>query len=111
MQTILFKDSKRYTEKKYNTEQEFEELVFSNSKMLFGKNTILIDVKKKIGTQFLGGVVPDFFLIDLTDKENPEFYLGEVELASHKFYHHIFPQITKFFAFFKNPTSQKELIE
>lgn len=111
MQTILFKDSKRYTEKKYGTEREFEELVFSNSKMLFGENTILIDVKKKIGTQFLGGVIPDFFLIDLTDSENPEFYLGEVELASHEFFRHIFPQITKFFAFFKNSVSQKELIE
>ncbi len=64
----------------------------------------------KLG-QFLGGIIPDFFLIDLTDKENPEFYLGEVELASHEFFRHIFPQITKFFAFFKNPTSQKELIE
>lgn len=79
--------------------------------MLFGENTILIDVKRKIGTQFLGGIIPDFFLIDLTDKGNPEFYLGEVELASHEFFRHIFPQITKFFAFFKNPTSQKELIE
>jgi len=79
--------------------------------MLFGENTILIDVKRKIGTQFLGGIIPDFFLIDLTDRGNPEFYLGEVELASHEFFRHIFPQITKFFAFFKNPTSQKELIE
>lgn len=111
MQTVLFKGTDRYTEKKFSNEREFEELIFSNSKMLFGANTILIDVKKKIGTQFLGGVIPDFFLIDLTDSENPEFYLGEVELASHEFFRHIFPQITKFFAFFKNSVSQKELIE
>lgn len=37
--------------------------------------------------------------------------MGEVELASHEFFRHIFLQITKFFAFFKNSVSQKELIE
>lgn len=35
----------------------------------------------------------------------------EVEIASHSFYEHIFPQITKFFAFFRNPKRQKELTE
>ncbi|MEK6691729.1 MAG: hypothetical protein AABY78_10665 [Nitrospirota bacterium] len=99
MQTILFKNGIRYIEKKFDSEREFEELVFNNSKMLFGENTILIDVKRKIGNQFLGGIIPDFFLIDLTDKGNPEFYLGEVELASHEFFHHIFPQITIFLHF------------
>jgi uncharacterized membrane protein len=32
-------------------------------------------------------------------------------LASHDFFRHIFPQITKFFAFFKNRKSQSELIK
>lgn len=35
----------------------------------------------------------------------------EVELAKHSFFGHIFPQITKFFAFFKNPSSHGKLIE
>ncbi len=43
--------------------------------------------------------------------DNPDFYLVETELAKHDFYRHIFPQITKFFAFYKNPKSQNELIE
>src|SRR5690606_30762195 len=58
-----------------------------------------------------GATIPDAFLFDLKDPDNPEFYLIEVELAKHSFYNHIFPQITKFFAFFKNPESQSELIE
>jgi len=37
--------------------------------------------------------------------------LVEVELVKHSFFNHIFPQITKFFAFFKNPNSQGKLIE
>ena len=40
-----------------------------------------------------------------------QFYLVEVELQKHDFYKHIFPQITKFFAFFKNPSSRNNLIE
>jgi len=32
-------------------------------------------------------------------------------LVKHSFFNHIFPQITKFFAFFKNPASQGKLIE
>ncbi|MCD4675732.1 MAG: DUF5655 domain-containing protein [Desulfobacula sp.] len=35
----------------------------------------------------------------------------EVELVKHSFFNHIFPQITKFFAFYKNPSSQGKLIE
>jgi len=34
-----------------------------------------------------------------------------VELEKHPFYKHIFPQITKFFAFFKNAKSRNNLIE
>lgn len=92
-------------------EEEFEKLVSDNSKIFFGDKTIYIDAKKKIETKALGGSIPDGFLFDFSDSDNPEFYLIEVELASHDFYKHIFPQITKFFAFFKNNKSQKDLIE
>jgi hypothetical protein len=77
-----------------------ENLLFANSKSLFGQSSILIEAKKKIDNKALGGTIPDAFLFDLKDPDNPEFYLVEVELAKHSFYNHIFPQITKFFAFF-----------
>jgi len=111
MQIVLFKDSKRFIETKFKKEEIFENLILNNSKVFFGESSLIIDLKKKIGTQFLGGTIPDFFLMDLADPENPEFYLVEVELSSHDFFRHIFPQITKFFAFFKNPVSLNELIE
>lgn len=111
MQTALYHNSKRFSEKEYTKEKDFENLLFANSKSLFGQNSILIEAKKKIDNQVLGGTIPDAFLFDLKDSENPEFYLVEVELAKHSFYNHIFPQITKFFAFFKNPESQSDLIE
>ena len=111
MQTALYFNNKRFTEKDFSKEKELEDLMFQNSKSLFGHNSILIEAKKRIDHKTLGGTIPDAFLFDLNDPENPEFYLIEVELASHSFYNHIFPQITKFFAFYKNPVSQSELIE
>lgn len=111
METVIYQNTKRYTEKSYKLEADFEKLVVNNSKTFFGENTIFVDAKKKIDNNSLGGVIPDGFLFDFSDKKNLEFYLVEVELAKHSFFNHIFPQITKFFAFFKNPTSQGKLIE
>ena len=111
METVIYQNGIRYAEKKYNHESEFERLVVENSNTFFGENTILVDAKKKIDNNSFGGVIPDGFLFDFSDKKNPEFYLVEVELAKHSFFGHIFPQVTKFFAFFKNQSSQGKLIE
>lgn len=111
METVIYKNGQRYFEKQYKLEADFERLVVNNSKTFFGEKTILVDAKKKIDNNSFGGVIPDGFLFDFSDKKNPEFYLVEIELAKHSFFGHIFPQITKFFAFFKNQTSQGKLIE
>lgn len=111
METVIYQNGIRYSEERYELETDFEKLVVNNSKILFGENTIFVDAKKKIDNTSFGGVIPDGFLIDFSDKKNPEFYLVEVELVKHSFFNHIFPQITKFFAFFKNSDSQGKLIE
>jgi predicted transport protein len=111
MDTVVYRGGNRYSEKKFKNESDLEKLVVDNSKMLFGKSSIYIDAKKKIDNSALGGVIPDGFLLDISDKNSPEFYIVEVELAKHNFFNHIFPQITKFFAFFKNPDNQGKLIE
>ncbi len=111
METVIYRDGQRYLERQYNLEADFERLVVENSKIFFGEKTIFIDSKKKIDNNSLGGVIPDGFLFDFSDKNNPEFYLVEVELEKHSFFGHIFPQITELFAFFKNSSSQGKLIE
>lgn len=108
---ILIQEGRRYDEKKFSLETDFEAEIVDAKENIFGKGTIYIDAKKKIGTMALGNTVPDGFLFDLSDKDNFEFYIVEIELEKHDFYNHIFPQITKFFAFFKNNKRQKELIE
>jgi hypothetical protein len=107
----LFTYNKTFNEFQFEKEMDFEKEVINNSKLFFGQKTVYIDAKRKIETKNLGGSIPDGILFDLTDKNNPEFYLVEVELAKHDFFNHIFPQITKFFGFYKNSKSLNELIE
>lgn len=107
----IFSNNKSYAEFQFDNETDFEREVVINSKLFFGSGSIYIDAKKKIESKSLGNSVPDGFLFDLSDKDNPEFYLVEVELAKHPFYNHIFPQITKFFSFYKNQRSQNDLVE
>lgn len=104
-------NGKRYTEFNYSSEKEFEDDVVSSSKLLFGGETVFINAKKKIESKSLGGTIPDGFFFDFTDITDPQFYIVEVEITQHSFYGHIFPQITKFFAFYKNTKLRKELID
>ena len=108
---ILFQNGRRYDQQRFALESDFEAEIIAAKDAIFGRDTIFIDAKKKIGTFALGNTIPDGFLFDLSDPDNFEFYIVEVELEKHDFYNHIFPQITKFFAFFKNGKRQKELVE
>jgi predicted transport protein len=104
-------NGKRFTEVKHLTEKDFEEDVLVTSQILFGKDTIFINAKKKIESKSLGGTIPDGFFFDFSDTTDPQFYIVEVEVTKHSFFNHIFPQITKFFAFFKNTKLRKELVD
>lgn len=107
----LFSNNKIYNEFQFEKEADFEREIVANSKLFFGANSIYVDAKRKIETKSIGNSIPDGFLFDMSDKESPEFYIVEVELAKHHFYNHIFPQITKFLGFYKNPKSQADLVE
>jgi predicted transport protein len=104
-------EGKKFEETEFRTEDDFERIIKENSRRLFGEKTVYFDLKNKVDTKFLGATIPDSFLFDFKDQENPEFYMVEIELARHDFYKHIFPQITKFFAFFKNSKSRSELTD
>ena len=104
-------NGKRFEISRYKAESIFEDDVVTSSKTLFGESTIYINAKKKIESKSLGGVIPDGFFFDFSDPTDPQFYIVEVELSQHIFYSHIFPQITKFFAFYKNNRLQKALVD
>ncbi len=111
MSEVIFYNNEKYSEHSYSSEKEYEEVIRNNTKLLFGSSTIYIDLKTRIETISLGGSIPDGLLFDLKNIDSPEFYLVEIELAKHDFYRHIFPQVTKFFAFYRNSKAQNELIE
>lgn len=108
---IVYKEQNRFIEAEIKLEKQLEDDVVKNAKLFFGSDSIYIDAKKKLDSKSLGGCIPDGFLFDLSDKDNPAFYIVEVELAKHDFYGHIFPQFTKFFGFFKISNNKGDLVD
>jgi hypothetical protein len=107
----IIANGKRYTPVSFGSEKLFEEDIVSAAKILFGPNTLFINAKRKIESKSLGGTVPDGFFFDFSDPEDPQFYIVELEVTQHSFFNHVFPQVTKFFAFFKNNRLQKSLVD
>ncbi|HLC63050.1 MAG TPA: DUF5655 domain-containing protein [Candidatus Nanoarchaeia archaeon] len=111
MNSAVYSNGSKLRKENFACENDFETEIRENSKKLFGDKTIYLDKKNKIESLSLGGSIPDAILFDFKDQEEVKFYLIEIELARHNFYTHIFPQITKFLAFYKNPVSLNSLIE
>jgi hypothetical protein len=96
MSRIILKNQK-YSLYDFENEAEFEKAVIENKEHLFGKDTIYIDIKRRIGRSNHRGI-PDAFLIDFYDTKNPQLYIIENELASHNVYSNIAEQIARFSA-------------
>ena len=94
MARITF-NKKEYALLDFASEAEFEKAVIENQKNLFGKESVYIDVKRRIGRDNHRGI-PDAFLIDFSDNKNPQLYIVENELASHDVYSNITEQIARF---------------
>ena len=107
----IYSNNKKIKQVSFELEQTFEDEIINNYKLFFGEKSLWIPIKKKLSTETLGGVIPDGFLINFADVDNIEFYIVEVELNKHHFFNHIFPQITKFIAFFRTDDKQKTFIE
>lgn len=79
----------------FDNEAEFEKAVIQNQKYLFGKDSVYVDVKRRIGRDSHRGI-PDAFLIDFYDAKKPQLYIVENEIASHDVYSNITEQIARF---------------
>jgi hypothetical protein len=105
---ILVKDGAKYFQTDFHgKELEFEKVVFTQYKHLFGDNTILF-TKKKIQTATSIGTIPDAFVIDL---EKEKWFIIEIEISNHDVYSHIVPQMTKFSSALNNPQTIKQLVK
>jgi hypothetical protein len=85
----------------FSTEEDFEEEVIKNFKMIFGDKSIYIDIKKKLGNRICDGFVFDKALNRLIIVEN--------ELCIHDLWGHIIPQIIGFFNGIKEESVKTKL--
>lgn len=90
-----------YSPYEYDSEAEFEKDVIDFSDKIFGKDSIYLDVKKKISNNNIA-TIPDGYLIDFSFINNPQLYLIENELSVHDPYRHIGQQLLKFAVSYKS---------
>lgn len=88
---IFDKNGKIYSKMEFSSEEEIENVVINNFKLLFGDYSILLD-KKLISTNAGKGSIPDGIIINFQENK---WYILEVERGIHGTWEHIAPQISK----------------
>ena len=89
----------------YEKEAEFEKIVISLADSIFGPSTIYIDVKKRIKGKGIISI-PDGYVIDMTEPEEPKLFVVENEIASHDPFRHIGIQMLRFVTSFEDAKSE-----
>lgn len=93
---MLWNKEEKYIEVPYKKESELEDAVNKVKDELFGKNRIYLDDKKKIGSKGNTSNLPDGYLIDLSNTQDPKIFVVENDLSSHQHLKHIAVQILEF---------------
>lgn len=93
---MLWNTEEKYREIPFDKESELENAVNEVKDVLFGSTRIYLDDKKKIGKKGRTNNLPDGYLIDLTNKQEPKIFVVENDLASHQHLKHIAVQILEF---------------
>jgi len=93
---MLWNKEDKYLKIPYEKESELEEAVNEVKESLFGSSRIYLDDKKKIGKKGGTNNLPDGYLIDLTNKQEPKIFVVENDLSSHQHLKHIAVQILEF---------------
>jgi hypothetical protein len=83
-----------FSQKPYDREDVFEADVVRLADQLFGPESIYVDIKRKIGNDVV--TIPDGYLIDTTEPDNPKLFVVENEIVSHDPFKHIGIQLLKF---------------
>ena len=93
---MLWSKKEKFVEIPYQKEAELEEAVNEVKEALFGTTRIYLDDKKKIGKRGSTNNLPDGYLIDITNSQDPKIFVVENDLASHQHLKHIAVQILEF---------------
>lgn len=84
----------------YALEKDFEAVVVSLSDQIFGASSIYVDVKRRVK----GAVttIPDGYVIDMTEVDEPKLYIIENEIKTHDAFKHVGIQLLKFVTSFED---------
>jgi hypothetical protein len=93
---MLWNKEEKYLEVPYDKESDLEDAVNEVKEALFGSTRIYLDDKRRIGQTGGTNNLPDGYLIDLTNNEDPKIFVVENDLASHQHLKHIAVQILEF---------------
>lgn len=93
---MLWNKDEKYLEIPYDKESDLEDAVNAVKGTLFGSKRIYLDDKKKIGKKGGTNNLPDGYLIDLTNGQDPKIFVVENDLSSHQHLKHIAVQILEF---------------
>ena len=104
---IFDKDGKTYSKMEFADEDEIENVVINNFKLLFGDYSILLD-KSLITTNSGKGSIPDGIIINFQENK---WYILEVERGIHGTWDHIAPQISKQITAMENIDTKTKIAE
>lgn len=100
-------NGKTYSKIEFNTEEEVENVIINNFKLLFGDYSILLP-KSMISTSGGKGTIPDGIIINF---ESRQWYIMEVERGIHGTWEHIAPQINKQITAIQNDDTKTKITE
>ena len=95
--TLIIINGKQYELFSFDLEEDFEREIVNHAEEIFGKNTILFDVKKRLKSIKTSIVsIPDGYLIEASNPDKPRLFILENELAEHDPFNHIGIQLMRF---------------
>lgn len=100
-ETKIFINNTVFEEIKFSYEKDYEREIVDNFKLIFGKDAVYYDIKKKVGDRICDGIV--------FNRKNKKVYIVEAELFTHGLWEHIVPQIIEFFNGMKEEKTKHRL--
>ncbi len=105
MPVLFEKLNIEYQEYSFTIEADFERVVMKLSNQIFGPDSVYFNVKKRVkGKDIIS--IPDGYVIDFADPNNPRLFVVENEIVSHDPFKHIGNQMLRFVVSFEDARAE-----
>jgi len=96
---VIFNSGIVFQPSSYEVEAKFEDDVTKLADQIFGPTSIYLRIKKRVGTDIV--TIPDGYLIDTAEPDDPKLFVIENEIVRHDPFKHIGIQMLKFVTSFE----------